>query len=241
MQKIRKMISEELKKLNEELKNKSEKYVLEYFIKKFPGQVAFSTSMGAEDQVITQMISTIDGKIKFFTLDTEKLFKETYDLIKKTEDHYQINIEILKPDPENVKKAFQGRDFVSIYEKIEYRKACCDARKIFQLPEAFKGMKVWISGIRQNQYAYRQGMQLIEWDSEYGLLKVNPLIAWSEDDVWKYIHKNHVPYNELHDNGYRSIGCEPCTRKVSPEEDIRSGRWWWELPEFRECGLHVRK
>ena len=127
------------------------------------------------------------------------------------------------------------------YESIENRKLCCNIRKIEPLKRAFKGLKVWICGLRREQAVTRQNMQMVEWDNENQLIKINPLINWKEDDIWNFINKQGIPYNKLHDNGFPSIGCQPCTRSISKEEDVRAGRWWWENPETKECGLHAKK
>ncbi|QKG80951.1 phosphoadenylyl-sulfate reductase [Tenuifilum thalassicum] len=227
--------------LNAQFKGKTPEFVLDWFIKKHKGKIALASSMGAEDQVLTDMIVKIDPSVRIFTLDTGRLFYETYELIERTSLRYKKNIEIYFPSPEDVEKMVTEKGINLFYQSIENRKECCRVRKIEPLKRAFKELDVWICGLRRSQSATRTDNQLVEWDEANGLIKLNPLIDWSEEDVWKYIKENGVPYNPLHDKGFPSIGCQPCTRAIEPGEDIRAGRWWWENPETKECGLHNRK
>ena len=228
------------KELTQELKNKSPEEVLKYFIDKCDQKVGFASSLGAEDQVLTDMISKINKNVNIFTLDTGRLFPETYNLIEKTSKHYGIKINVFFPDYQKVETMVQEKGINLFYDSVENRERCCYLRKKEPLHRAFKGLEGWICGLRRDQSITRFNNQLVEWDEQHGLFKINPLIDWTEEQVWDYIKNNNVPYNELHDQGFPSIGCQPCTRAILPGEDIRAGRWWWEQPEKRECGLHNR-
>ena len=201
--------------------------------------ICFATSFSAEDQIIIDVLSKSGTKINVFTLDTGKLPQETYDVMNKTTKKYNINIEILYPDKKSVENLEKDYGPDLFYDSIEKRKMCCDIRKIQPLKKHLSKYKAWICGLRRDQSVTRENLQILEKDGTFGLIKINPLIDWTEDDVWEYINKNNVPYNKLHDKGYPSIGCAPCTRAIKPGEDIRSGRWWWETPEQKECGLHI--
>jgi phosphoadenosine phosphosulfate reductase len=230
-----------IQNLNKQFKDSDPQKVLEYFISNYKKEIAFASSMGAEDQIITHFLSQIDKSVRIFTLDTGRLFPETYSLISRTKSHFEINIEIFFPDTANIEKMVNSKGINLFYESIENRKLCCNIRKIEPLKRAFKGLKVWICGLRREQAVTRQNMQMVEWDNENQLIKINLLINWKEDDIWNFINKQGIPYNKLHDNGFPSIGCQPCTRSISKEEDVRAGRWWWENPETKECGLHAKK
>ena len=209
----------------------------EWFLKDFKGKVAFSTSLGAEDQVITQMIAQVGVPADIFTLDTGRLFPETYNLLDLTSKKYDLNIRVMFPDASRVENMVNEKGINLFYDSIENRKLCCHIRKIEPLKRAFAGLDAWICGLRREQSVTRKDMRLVEWDENNDLIKVNPLIEWTETELWDYIKANHIPYNKLHDTGFPSIGCQPCTRAILPGEDVRAGRWWWENPETRECGL----
>lgn len=226
--------------LNQALTGKSAEAVLEYFLRDFEGKLAFSTSLGAEDQVITHMIAGIDKTASLFTLDTGRLFYETYDLMQETNDKYGVNIKVMFPDKDAVEQMVNEKGINLFYKSVENRKLCCHIRKVEPLQRAFKGLDAWICGLRREQSVTRKEDQLVEWDANNGLIKINPLIDWTEKQVWDFIKENNVPYNKLHDEGFASIGCQPCTRAILPGEDVRAGRWWWENPNTRECGLHKR-
>ena len=187
------------------------------------------------------MVVKIDPATKIFTLDTGRLFYETYELMEKTCLRYGISISVYFPEAGRVERMVTEKGINLFYGSVENRKECCHVRKVEPLRRAFEGLDVWICGLRRSQSITRADGQLVEWDEDNGLIKLNPLIGWSEDEVWSYIRENHVPYNTLHDKGFPSIGCQPCTRAVMPGEDIRAGRWWWENQDTRECGLHVKK
>ncbi|MCG8411764.1 MAG: phosphoadenylyl-sulfate reductase [Bacteroidales bacterium] len=228
------------KELSEKLKDKSPKEILEYFLNKYNTKIGFASSLGAEDQVITHMLSEIDKSAYIFTLDTGRLFPETYKLIAKTSATYKMKIDVFFPNHQKVEEMVKEKGINLFYDSIENRVTCCSLRKKEPLKRAFSGLEAWICGLRKDQSITRFNNQLVEWDEQNDLFKINPLIDWDEKTVWDYIKENNVPYNELHDKGFPSIGCEPCTRAVKPGEDVRSGRWWWEEPEKRECGLHNR-
>jgi len=215
--------------------------ILTYFISEFKGRIALSSSMGAEDQILTQMVAGIDPKAKIFTLDTGRMFPETYELVERTNARYKINIKIYFPDREQVEQMVNEKGINLFYESIENRKQCCHIRKIEPLKRALQGLDIWISGLRRSQSVTRTDLQLVEWDENFGLIKLNPLINWTEGQTRAYINENNIPYNKLHDQGFPSIGCQPCTRAVESGEDVRAGRWWWELPQHKECGLHVKE
>src|SRR5882724_2375016 len=206
--------------------------------KVFPGQVVFSSSLGQEDQVITDAISKNNIPVKIFTLDTGRMFNETYELIERTIARYKRPIQIYFPDANDVEKFVATKGLNSFYESIENRKECCFIRKVKPLNRALQGARVWITGVRAEQSDNRKNMPMIEWEEDRQLYKFNPLINWTYNDVMNYINEFNVPYNRLHDKGFLSIGCAPCTRAIEPGEDARAGRWWWENSQ-KECGLHV--
>lgn len=228
-------------KLNEELKDKSAEEILTFFIKQYDGKVGLATSLGAEDQVLTDMIAGIDPATKIFTLDTGRVFPETYQTLDETNKRYGIRIEVYFPESSRVEEMVNTKGINLFYESIENRKFCCQIRKIEPLKRALSDIDVWVTGLRKDQSVTRFFTPLVEYDEGNQVLKVNPLLAWSEKDVWRYIKEKNVPYNALHDKGFPSIGCQPCTRAVEKGEDVRAGRWWWELPEHKECGLHVKE
>ncbi len=228
---------QELQKL---IIDKTPQEIIQFFLEKFQDKIAFSSSLGAEDQVITDMIAKIDKSAKIFTLDTGRVFPETYDLIDRTSRRYQMPIQIYFPDTKQVEEMVNEKGVNLFFESIENRKRCCHIRKIEPLKRAFKGLDVWICGLRRDQSVTRTNIQVVEWDEANGLIKLNPLVDWTEKQVWDYIKENKVPYNRLHDQGFPSVGCQPCTRAIVEGEDTRAGRWWWENPETKECGLHVK-
>ena len=224
---------------NERFKKSTIHEVLGFFLKEFKGKIAFASSLGAEDQVLTHMIASIDPTVKIFTLDTGRLFQETYDLIEQTNSRYKIKMEIYFPEAKRVEQMVHEKGVNLFYESVENRKLCCHIRKIEPLRRALTGIEMWITGLRKEQSNSRNTMTLVEKDeNNNGILKLNPLIDWTEDMVWNFIHENNVPYNKLHDKGFPSIGCQPCTRAIEPGEDFRAGRWWWEMEGKKECGLH---
>lgn len=233
-------MTEIIKHLNKKFEQKKAEEILEYFLKKYKGEITFSSSFGAEDQLLTDMITKIEKDTKIFTLDTYVLPPQTYDVMKKTNTRYEITVESYQPTYEELQQLYKKQGLNGFYESVENRKECCFVRKIVPLKKALMGMRVWITGLRAEQSVTRTEMQLLEWDEGNDIIKLNPLVLWTHEEVWTYIKENDVPYNELHDKGYPSIGCAPCTRAVKEGDDIRSGRWWWENPEHKECGLHFK-
>lgn len=229
---------QEINALNQRFVSAQPQEVLYYFMGKYGCRLALSSSLSIEDQTLADIMLKIDHNVRIFTLDTGRLFPETYRLIDDTNQHYNIKMELFCPQTEALQDFIRTYGINPFYDGIEKRHACCQVRKLEPLSRAFKGLDAWVCGLRRSQSVTRSDMQLVEWDERHGLLKINPLINWSEEQVWNYIKEHKVPYNELHDKGYPSIGCEPCTRAVRHIDDIRSGRWWWENPEHRECGLH---
>lgn len=235
------MKTNEITQLNEEFANATPEALLSYFLNRYGSRIALSSSLSIEDQVLTDMICRLKPDARIFTLDTGRLFPETYNLIDQTAMHYGIRLEVFFPDCTEVEKLVADCGINGFYESLEKRKRCCRIRKLDPLERALRGLDAWICGLRREQSVTRSEMRAVEWDETHGLLKINPLIDWHEEQVWEYIRRNHVPYNKLHEQGFPSIGCQPCTRAVKPGEDIRAGRWWWESPDHKECGLHLRK
>jgi phosphoadenosine phosphosulfate reductase len=234
-------LQNQIKEWNDRFRDAAPDEVIKFFLSHYGEKIAFSSSLGAEDQVISHMIANIDQSTTIFTLDTGRLFPETYDLIHATASRYNINIQIYFPDAELVQQMVNKKGINLFYESVENRKLCCSVRKMEPLKRAFAGLDAWICGLRRDQSVTRHDVQMIEWDEANKLVKINPLINWTEEEVWAFIRANSVPFNRLHDKGFPSIGCQPCTRAILPGEDIRAGRWWWENPDTKECGLHARK
>ncbi|MBC3868973.1 phosphoadenylyl-sulfate reductase [Undibacterium oligocarboniphilum] len=199
----------------------------------------FASSLAAEDMVLTDLILKSQLNIGIFSLETGRLHAETLGMLDKIRTTYGTEILLYKPDPAAVDTYVQQHGLNAFYDSVELRKECCRIRKVEPLKRALTGKKAWITGQRRAQSATRTELAVQEDDAAHGMQKFNPLADWSEEDVWHYLRSNNVPYNPLHDKGYPSIGCEPCTRAIQPGEDIRAGRWWWENPESKECGLHV--
>lgn len=203
-------------------------------------EITFANSMGAEDMVLTDIIQREQLAIEIFSLDTGRLPTETYDLIAETEQKYNTKLKIFFPQAEAVETYVRTKGINAFYESIELRKACCHMRKVEPLQRALKGKKAWITGMRAEQSSTRVNLAFREFDAGNKLEKFNPLSDWTEQEVWAYIRMFNVPYNKLHDQFYPSIGCAPCTRAIAVGEDVRAGRWWWEDPRNKECGLHVK-
>lgn len=206
----------------------------------FPDRVVFSSSLGQEDQVITDAIFKNDLPIKVFTLDTGRLFSESYELLERTTARYKKPIRVYFPEASDVEEFVTTKGVNSFYESVENRKECCNIRKVKPLNRALKGAAVWITGLRAEQSDSRKEMPIIEWLEDKQLYKFNPLLHWTYSEVVDYLKEFYVPYNPLHDKGFVSIGCAPCTRAIEPGEDPRAGRWWWETTQ-KECGLHVQE
>jgi phosphoadenosine phosphosulfate reductase len=225
---------------NEELEGKNAIGVIAYFLLHFGDKIVLSTSLGLEDQVLTALVLRQKRDVEVFTLDTGRLFPETYDLIARTNKYFGIRMKTYFPEPLAVEKMVAEKGINLFYDSVENRKMCCGIRKVAQLPRAFEGKEAWICGLRKDQSVSRFFNKMVEWDANNGLVKINPLIDWTEKEVWDYIKLHSLPYNLLHERGFPSIGCEPCTRAIEPGEEIRAGRWWWENELHKECGLHKR-
>lgn len=227
--------------LNEIVQSLSIEANIDRLTKEYPGQVTFSTSFSFEDQLVTDIILKNNFPVKIFTLDTGRLFKETYSVWSATNERYKTHIKAYYPDRDLLEPFVEKNGPNSFYESVDQRKACCYVRKVEPLKRALKGNAVWITGIRAEHSPNRHDMQQVEWDESNQVIKYHPLLHWTTDEVKEYINKYNVPYNILHDRGFVSIGCEPCTRAIKPGEDFRAGRWWWEDSTKKECGLHVHQ
>ena len=214
---------------------------LHLFTELFPGQVCFSTSFSMEDQVILHHIVSERLPVTIFTLDTGRLFPETYSVWMATKERYQVPIQAYIPDAGRLETYINQKGPNAFYLSVENRKECCFIRKVEPLKRALAGQKIWITGIRAEHSVNRSQLNILEWDEGNQLNKYNPLLLWSHEEVCKYISDHDVPYNILHDRGFVSIGCQPCTRAIRPGDEFRSGRWWWEDAEKKECGLHETK
>jgi len=234
------IIFEHIKKIADEMEMKSAHNILKWAIDTYGLRIGLASSFGAEDLVLIDMMAKINKeKTKVFTLDTGRLNQETYDVIDEIRRKYRIQIIVYFPEQNEVEQMVRIKGMNLMYESVENRKLCCEIRKVHPLNRALDNLDGWITGLRREQTIMRSDIKKIEIDySHDNIVKVNPLADWTHEMVWDYIHKNNVPYNKLHDIGYPSIGCEPCTRAVNPKEDPRSGRWWWENAAHKECGLH---
>ena len=204
-------------------------------------RIALASSLGAEDQVLTHMVLSIKPDARIFVLDTGRFHSETYELMTETMKKYNMRYEVLFPERTDIEQLESEHGPNLFYESVENRKKCCESRKVKPLKRILSTLDVWITGLRRDQAVTRGTIGKVEWDRDNALIKLNPLAHWSEEDVWDYIRKHDIPHNKLHDQGFPSIGCAPCTRAIKVGEDIRAGRWWWETPEQKECGLHLVK
>lgn len=204
----------------------------------FPGKITFSTSFGLEDQVITHLIASSGVNISFFTLDTGRLFSETYFAWSQTLEQYDLKIRAFYPNDKQLQAFITENGPNAFYRSVQLRKSCCYLRKMAPLKKALEKNAVWITGLRAEQSELRQQLQPFEWDEDHKIIKYHPLLYWSLQEVKEHIKRNQVPYNSLHDKGFPSVGCAPCTRAIKYGEDIRAGRWWWEEGSEKECGLH---
>ncbi len=229
----------EINYVKEEIARLGAEEVLAFIAKRFTNSAVFSTSFGLEDQVLSHQIFSKNLEINVFTLDTGRLFPETYSVWNRTLGKYKKTIDVFYPNHEFIEKLVSQKGPNSFYESVENRIECCGIRKVEPLKRALAGKKVWITGIRQEQSSNRNAMDWVEWDENHQLIKVHPLFYWTAEDVNKYIKNNNIPYNALHDKGFPSIGCAPCTRAVPIGGDNRDGRWWWEDQTKKECGLHI--
>lgn len=227
------------------LTHQSDRLNIHEFIKalteQFPGQVTFSTSFSYEDQVIAHEILSNQLPVSVFTLDTGRLFAETYSVWSNTNEKYHANITAYYPDYRLLEEFVTDKGPNAFYESVENRKQCCFIRKVEPLKRALAGNAIWITGLRAEHSPDRKDLSVIEWDETNQIIKYNPILHWNTEQVKQYIDNNNVPYNPLHDRGFVSIGCAPCTRAIRPGEDFRAGRWWWEDAAKKECGLHIHK
>ena len=230
----------EIQDLEKSIRDKSAEEILRWAIEKYGEGIALASSFGAEDVAIIDMMSKIDReKTRVFTLDTGRLNQETYDIMDEIRKKYGILVRVYCPDHQELESMLRTHRMNLMYESVENRKLCCEIRKVHPLNRALRDLSGWITGLRREQTLTRSAINKIEIDSMHNdIIKVNPLADWDNEMVWRYIKRNDVPYNKLHDKGYPSIGCEPCTRAVEPNGDPRSGRWWWESSVHKECGLH---
>lgn len=227
---------------NVKYRNADITYLMEDLCEMYPGKVVFSTAFNIEDQVITHFIASHHYPIEIFTIDTGRMFQETYNVWSETEKRYGIKIKPFFPETKDMEELVFRQGINGFYDSVENRKRCCHVRKIKPLIRALKGKKVWITGIRAEHSEYRKNMNMFEWDDKFQIIKYNPLIEWTKEEVMACIRKNDIPYNSLFDKGYVSIGCAPCTRPVKEGEPYRAGRWWWENTDDgkKECGLHLK-
>jgi phosphoadenosine phosphosulfate reductase len=228
----------QIKQLNEMYSSEGIDKALNYSLSNLGPKIIFASSLGVEDQALLSILLKSGKNFQTITLDTGRLFNETYALIAETENFFQTRIQTLFPNEEEVMSMVSKKGINLFYESIENRKLCCKIRKLNPLSKVLKNANLWITGVRRDQSITRSDFQFAEWDDNFKVIKINPLIDWTESQVWEYVKKNKIPYNELHDKGFPSIGCAPCTRAILSGEDTRSGRWWWENPETKECGLH---
>jgi phosphoadenosine phosphosulfate reductase len=214
--------------------------IITWALERFSPRVGLACSFQAEESVLIDLMHRVRGAdFRLFTLDTGRLNQETYDCMDAIRERYGVEIEVFFPDAAGVEKMVRENGLNLFYNSVELRKLCCGVRKVEPLNRALKDLDAWMTGLRREQAVTRVDVRKVELDKEHGdIIKINPLVDWSYDDVWDYIRKNNVPYNRLHKQGYPSIGCAPCTRAVRPGEDLRAGRWWWENPNTKECGLH---
>ena len=212
---------------------------VEWAFNRYGRRIVLASSFGAEDVVLIDMLAKVDRLARVITLDTGRLHQETYNVMDAVRERYGLVTEVFCPQAEDVQRMVAEKGANLFYHSIENRKQCCGVRKMEPLHRALAGADAWMTGLRRDQNVTRGVVAKLEWDEGNQLVKVNPLSDWSWDDVWSYVRSQNVPYNALHDRGFPSIGCAPCTRAVGADEDLRAGRWWWEHPETKECGLHV--
>lgn len=237
----RKLSKSEVKRFVEHFEGKEPREVLEWALHTFYPRIALACSFSAEDVVLIDMLQRINPGARIFTMDTGRLNQETYDLIDEIRQRYSVKVEVYYPDASSVEEMVREHGMNLFYTSVRLRKLCCRIRKVKPLERALRGLDAWVTGLRRGQSVARADVKKVEVDEAHGgLIKVNPLADWPHDQVWAYIKENKVPYNKLYDRSYASIGCEPCTRPVKPGEDLRAGRWWWELGTRKECGIHCK-
>jgi phosphoadenosine phosphosulfate reductase len=229
---------EQIQQLNANLKTPQD--VLKWSLDNLHPRIAMASSFGAEDVVVIDMIMKINPKARIFTLDTGRLNQETYDVMDEIRKKYNMNIEVMFPDQNETEQMVRVNGMNLFYHSIGNRKLCCGIRKVHPLNKMLSILDGWITGLREDQTEVRLKANRIEFDEQHnGIIKINPILEWTWEQTWDYIKKNNIPYNKLHDHGFPSIGCEPCTRAIKPGEPLRAGRWWWESDSQKECGLHA--
>lgn len=233
--------NELVERLHQQVQSLNEVEALKLMVSIFPQEVVFSTSFGMEDQVITDFILRNNISIRIFTLDTGRMFQETYTTWENTNIKYNTNITPYYPDAPSIETYVREKGINAFYDGVELRKECCFIRKVAPLKRALANQKIWVTGLRAEQSPNREQMTMVEWDSVNEIIKFHPLLHWKTEQVLAYLRTNGVPYNPLHDKGFISIGCAPCTRAIKEGEDFRAGRWWWEDKSKKECGLHSTK
>lgn len=232
----------ELKALNLQYKEKNPEEIIRYIVENIGvTKIALASSLSIEDQVLTDMLLKVNPEARIFFLDTGRHFQKTYELMEETMSRYKFNYEVYAPESGELEPMVSKYGPNFFYDSVELRKKCCEIRKVHPLNRVLSTVAAWICGLRRDQSLTREDIQIFEWDEGHSIYKINPLAFWSEEKMWEYIKKENVPYSNLYQKGFRSIGCEPCTRAVKPGEDVRSGRWWWEDPDKKECGLHPIK
>lgn len=233
-----KFTAEQVQQLNANLKTPQE--VLQWSLDNLHPRIAMASSFGAEDVVVIDMMMKINPKARIFTLDTGRLNQETYDVMDEIRQRYNVDIEVMFPDQNEVEQMVRINGLNLFYHSVGNRKLCCGIRKVHPLNRILSTLDGWITGLRADQTEVRLNANKIEFDEQHNnIIKINPIIEWTWDQTWDYIKKNNIPYNKLHDNGFPSIGCEPCTRAIKSGEPLRAGRWWWESDSQKECGLHA--
>ena len=224
---------------NQKYSEASPQEILKFALDVWQDELVIASSLGPEDQAITHMAISQDIKARVFVLDTGRLNPETYDVLSQTRSQLGVQYEIYFPQTEIVQEMVNEQGINLFYDSVDNRKRCCEVRKVEPLKRVLSTAKAWVTGLRKEQSITRSDLNVIEWDAGNQMVKINPLANWSDTQVWAYLKQHDIPTNVLHDQGYPSIGCAPCTRAISEGEDIRAGRWWWESPEQKECGLHV--
>ena len=231
---------ERVAELNVHFQDKSPGELLTWAAKEFPDRIALCSAFGPESIVILHMLTEVELPLRVFTIDTGRLPNETHSLIQRCQDRFKLPIDVYGPDPEEVQEMVREHGINLFYNSVELRELCCKVRKVHPMTRALESLDAWISGLRRDQSDERKTIQKLELDSVHeGRLKLNPLANWTESRVWEYISCRSLPYNPLHNRGYRSVGCAPCSRATNPGEDPRAGRWWWERSSLKECGIHT--
>ncbi|MEG6565383.1 phosphoadenylyl-sulfate reductase [Thermoanaerobacterium saccharolyticum] len=231
----------DLELLNNEYKNKSPFEIIKYVYDKIgASRVVLASSLSIEDQLLTDILLKIDNKARIFFIDTGRHFQSTYDLMERTMRRYHFKYEVYAPESQDLEVLIREHGPNLFYQSVDLREKCCEIRKVKPLKRVLATVDGWICGLRREQSVTRENINIFEWDYIHSIYKINPIAFWTEDMVWEYIKKENIPYNSLYDKGFRSIGCQPCTRAVKPGEDVRSGRWWWEDSDKKECGLHIQ-